>query len=296
MARARDPRADAAVGHGVRALLAGMSLLPWQARLDVAGRLGRLALAASPKLRRRIHANLAHVMPDLDAAARRQLVRAVGDCFGRTALELFQSEAFERAANWSPPEGPGREAVEAALAQRRGLLVVSGHFGGWEAIRHWFRLAGAPCATVYRRLDNPRLDALYRASVERTGGPALPRGRGVARRLLRHLAEGGVVALLVDQYQASAPRLDFLGRPAPTTVIPAALALRSGAALVPAFAPRSRDGRRIAIHFAPPVPPSTPEAMMQTVNDALAAQVRAHPGQYYWLHRRWSKRLPDPPD
>jgi Kdo2-lipid IVA lauroyltransferase/acyltransferase len=42
---------------------------------------------------------------------------------------------------------------------------------------------------------------------------------------------------------------------------------------------------------APP-PLSTPEAMMQAVNDALAEQVRARPGQYYWLHRRWSKSLP----
>lgn len=284
---------DALAPLAVRGLLGLLAPLPWQTRLAAAGWLGRTALARSRRLSARIAANLAHVMPETTEAERARIAREVGDCFGRTALELFAARAFERAQPWNPPAGPGLAAVEAAIAERRGAIVISGHFGGWEAWRAWLKARGAPGAAVYRPLKNPRLDALYRDSIAHTtGGPVLPKGRMAVRTLMRHLTRGGFVALLVDQYDRGAPALDFLGRPAPTTLTPAELALKLGLPLIPAFAPRTPDGARIDIWFDAPIPPSSAREMMQAFNHSLAAQVRARPGQYYWLHRRWEKDLP----
>jgi Kdo2-lipid IVA lauroyltransferase/acyltransferase len=284
-------RGDAATLYAVRTLLAVLSPLPWRTRLAAAGRLGRTALARSPRLMARVAANLAHVMPEMAEVDRARIAAEVGDCFGRTALELFASRAFERAHPWNPPRGPGLPAVEAALAEGTGAIVVSGHFGGWEATRAWLKEQGAPCATVYRPLKNKPLDDYYRESVAYTGSPMLPKGRLAVRTLVKHLTKGGFVALLVDQYEHGAPALDFLGRPAPTTLTPAELALKFRLPLIPAYAPRNEDGR-IDIWFDAPIAPTTAPEMMQAFNHSLAAQVRARPGQYYWLHRRWEKALP----
>jgi Kdo2-lipid IVA lauroyltransferase/acyltransferase len=293
MARRRRSRVgDAATYAAVRILLAALSPLPWSAQGRVAAWAGRTAVTRSRRLRARVLANLGHVLPETNEAEREAILRATGDCFGRTALELFAAPAFRAARPWTAPTGPGLAAAEAAIRDRTGAIFVSGHFGGWEAIRAWLTENGAPCATVYRALPNPWLERFYLERIVLNGRPVVPKGRLAVRVLVRHLAEGGFVALLVDQHERRAPALDFLGRPAPTTLAPAELALRFRVPLIPAFAPRSDDGARIDIVFGAPAPPSTPEAMMQAVNDALAEQVRARPGQYYWLHRRWSKSLP----
>jgi Kdo2-lipid IVA lauroyltransferase/acyltransferase len=292
VAEHRDRPGDAFASLAARGFLGLLAPLPWPARLRAAGWLGRTTVARSRRLSARVATNLGHVLPETTEADRTRIAREVGDCFGRTALELFAARAFESAHPWNPPRGPGLPAVEAALAERRGAIVVSGHFGGWEATRAWLKEQGAPCATVYRPLKNKHLDALYHDSVAHTGSPMLPKGRLAVRTLVRHLNQGGFVALLVDQYDHGSPALDFLGRPAPTTLTPAELALKFRMPLIPAYAPRTPDGARIDIWFDAPIPPTSAPEMMQAFNHSLAAQVRARPGQYYWLHRRWEKCLP----
>ncbi len=118
-------------------------------------------------------------------------------------------------------------------------------------------------------------------------------GRGL-RGLIAHLNRGGRVAILTDQFDRRAALFDFLGKPAPTVTIAADLALKIGAPLIPGYGIREADGLHVAVHLEAPVPHTTAAEMTQAVNDSLAARVRAHPGQYLWLHRRWTKDLPDP--
>lgn len=289
--RKRRPRFARATYLVLRTGLALLGLLPWRMQSGIAGWLGRTVVTRSPRLSSRVATNLAHVMPATTEAERIRIAAETGDCFGRTALELFSSRAFEANHPWNAPTGPGLAAVEEAIAAGTGAIVVSGHYGGWEATRAWLKERGRPTATIYRPLRDPRLDAFYRESVAYTGSPMLPKDRLAVRTLVRHLARGGFVALLVDQHERNAPALDFMGKPAPTTLVPAELARKFRVPLIPAFATRRKDGR-IDIFFDAPVTGDSARAMMQGVNDSLAAQVRAHPGQYYWLHRRWAKDLP----
>lgn len=289
--RKHHPRLAGLAYLGLRAGIALLGVLPWRKQSDFAGWLGRTIVTRSPRLMARVVTNLAHVMPATTEAERERIAIETGDCFGRTALELFASRRFEANHPWNAPTGPGLAAVRQAIAAGTGAIVVSGHYGGWEATRAWLKEQGRPTATIYRPLRDPRLDEFYRESVAYTGSPMLPKDRLAVRTLVRHLAKGGFVALLVDQYERNAPALDFLGKPAPTTLVPAELARKFRVPLIPAFATRRDDGR-IDIFLDAPVTGDSARAMMQGVNDSLAARVRAHPGQYYWLHRRWTKDLP----
>ncbi|MBP7240412.1 lauroyl acyltransferase [Amaricoccus sp.] len=291
MSRRGRPLAEALAFAPAALSLGLVRALPWRARLGFGGWLGRRIVLGLPKLRGRVDANLRYVMPELDAKERRAIAAEVGDSFGRTFVETFCMADFQAARAWIAPTGPGAEAVAAAAREGRPAIVVSGHLGQWEAGRAWAKATHREAAAVYRPLNNRWLEPIYRRQLEIGGRPMLPKGAAGLRGLVAHLRSGGLAAILVDQYDRRAPRLDFLGRPAPTVTLAADLALKFGAPLIPGCGIRQPDGVSIAIQLDPPVPHTTPAEMMQVVNDSLARHVRAHPGQYLWLHRRWTKDL-----
>lgn len=292
MARRRGPVLDA-LGFLPPAAAIGISaLLPYPARLAFGGWLGRTIVRASPKLRRRVEANLAYVMPELTAEERARISRGVGDTFGRTFVEILNNRAFHARRSWSGPTGPGVAAIEAAAREGTGAVLVTGHFGQWEGARAWMTSRGINCAGVYRPTDNPHLNRIYLRNLEAGGTPIFPKGAQGVRGIVRHVSRGGIVAILTDQYDRRASRYDFLGKPAPTSSIPAELALKFKAPLIPIYGVRAPDGAGVSVEAEAPIPHTTAAEMTQAVNDSLAARVRAHPEQYYWLHRRWEKRLP----
>lgn len=291
MPRRRSPARDALAFAPQAALLGVARVLPYRARLGLGGWVGRRAVQL-PKLRRRIDANLRHIFPDMDADTRARIARETGDTFGRTFLELMNNAAFHAHRAYSGPEGPGAAAVEEAIAAGTGAVIVTGHFGQYEAVRAVLRVRGVNCAGVYRPIDNPNLNAVYRHNLELGGKPMFPKGRQGVRGIVAHLGRKGYVGILFDQYDRRARRLDFVGRPAPTSFVPADLALKFKMPLIPMFGVRQPDGEHVQVYADAPIPHTTAPEMMQAVNDALAAQVRARPGQYYWLHRRWEKDLP----
>jgi KDO2-lipid IV(A) lauroyltransferase len=273
------------------ALLGVTRVLPYRARLGLAAWLMRWAVALLPHLRARVEGNLRLVLPELGAAERARVRDAMADSFGRTFIEILNNRAFHARRSWAAPSGPGAAAVEAAARSRTGAVLVTGHFGQWEACRAWMKAQGINCAGVYRPTDNPYLNRVYLRNLEFGGTPIFAKGRSGVRGLVAHLAGGGIAAILTDQYERRARRLDFLGHPAPTSFVAAELALKFRVPLIPVYGIRRSDGEHVDVVFEPPVPPSTAADMMQRVNDSLAARVRAHPEQYYWLHRRWVKRF-----
>ena len=248
-------------------------------------------MALLPDFRRRIDGNLRMIFPEVRAEERARVRRGVADNFGRTFVETFSARDFQKRAPWSEPAGPGWEALEAARAEGRGALLVGGHFGQWEAVRGALKARGIEVGALYRPMNNPWLERTYLENMSEHGAPMLPRGGAGMRELIRHLKGGGVVAILLDQYVVDGVPIDFLGRPAPTGTAIAALAGRFKVPMIPAYGTRQPDGVQIAIDFEEPLAPGTAEAMTQAAADSLAARVRATPGQYYWLHRRWVKRF-----
>jgi len=190
-------------------------------------------------------------------------------------------------------EFEGEDLARAAYAQGRGVLFVTGHFGFWElhAMVHAVRLA--PIGLLARALDNPRLHDLLESIRQRTGNFVIYR-QATIRRVMRALQEGQGVAVLIDQHiQArDAVFVDFFDRPAATTGAVAALALRTGAPVVPVFAlPIGRGRYRMIYERAVEPPPAdAPEALReftQRITRVLEDYVRRDPDMWLWMHRRW---------
>jgi KDO2-lipid IV(A) lauroyltransferase len=173
------------------------------------------------------------------------------------------------------------------------VLFFTGHFGYWElhALVHGLQLE--PIGVLARALDNQHLNRLLEDVRGRTGNFVIYR-QGAVRRVIKTLAAGHGVALLIDQHMHSPDAIwvDFFERPAATTSTLAALALRTGAPVVPVFALPIDGGRYRMIYEHPvPAPPTDhPDAIReftQRCTDVLEMYVRRRPDLWLWMHRRW---------
>ncbi len=249
-----------------------------------------------PGFRRRAMQNLALVWPDRPAAEHRRIARAAGGHFIRLAVEQMRLDWF---AGNVEIEAAGLEHLQAARERGKGAVLVTAHFGNWEAARLAAKQVGCETGIIGRAFNNRFLTRFSMKLIPSCGEPVLQKGARGMRQLVRHVARGGFVMILVDQRNSGAPFLDFLGHPAETVTAAADIAHRTGAALIPARTVRNVRERRFDVTFEPPVTGDDPVAMMQVVNDRISAWIEEDPEQWFWFHRRWrrtarSKTVPGP--
>ncbi len=278
---------------GVRSLIAAVRLMP-PSVVDACGSaLGATFHALDRGHRRVALANVAAAFPTRTPAEHAAIVRGTFRHFGRLLFELLKFSTLTDAEMLARVEFEGEERVRAAYAHGRGVLFVTGHFGYWElqALVHGLKLQ--PMSVMARALDNPYLHRLLEQMRTRTGNGVIYR-QGTIRRALRLLQEGKGVGILIDQHIQSkdAIHVDFFNRPAATTPVVAALAMRTGARIVPLFALPLGRGRYKMIYEHPIElpPPETDDPIhevTQRCTDVLEMYVRRHPDLWLWMHRRW---------
>jgi KDO2-lipid IV(A) lauroyltransferase len=267
--------------------LIGMALaLPYRLRLWAMGTLMRRVIGPVAGYRRRALENLALIWPDLPPKQRIKIAEQVLDNAGRTLIENYSTRDFTARAARLAVAGPGYAALTRAQAEKRPVILVSGHFGNYEAARAALVAQGHIIGGLYRPMRNPYFNAHYVRTMEAFGGPVFPQGRVGTAGFVRHLKSGGLLVLLFDQH-AGKDRIPFLGRPARTALSAAQLALRYKADLIPFYATREADGLSFRIELESPIPHSTPLQMTTDLTRSLEVRVTADPGQWFWIHKRW---------
>jgi KDO2-lipid IV(A) lauroyltransferase len=304
--RARGHRAASSGGRGivkafrfrveyaaVMAVRAVLRLLPHAAVRQLGALLGHLFYLVDRGHRRVALTNLRHAFPTRSERERRAIARAMFAHFGRLLFEMLKFSTLTPEQMLTRVEFEGEDRARNAYAQGRGVLFFTGHFGFWElhAMVHGRQLR--PIGVLARALDNPHLHRLLEDVRQRTGNSVIYR-QGAVRRVLKTLAAGEGVAILIDQHMHSADAIvvDFFQRPASTTSTLAALALRTGAPVVPVFAIPVEGGRYRMIYEHPVEPPAGegPDAVReftQRCTDVLEMYVRRRPELWLWMHRRW---------
>jgi len=277
----------------VRALVGLVRLMPFP-MVDFCGTcLGRAFFWLDRSHRRIAEQNVLEAFPSRSAEERRQIVQRAFVHFGRLLFALLKFSTLTPEEILARVEFTGEEHVRRAQERGKGILFVTGHFGFWEiqALAHALKLR--PMTVLARTLDNPHLNDLLERIRTRTGNGVVYRRRTI-RRVMRLLAEGQGVGILIDQHTLGndAIQVEFFGRPAATTPVVAALALRTGASVIPLFALPTGAGRYRLMYEHPVVPP--PEDSEQRVQeftqrctDILEMYVRRNPELWLWMHRRW---------
>lgn len=238
-------------------------------------------------------ANLAQCFPTRSDAERTTIARRMFQHFGVLLLELLQFSSLSPEGMRARVDVEGGERVRAAYAKGKGVLFFTGHFGFWELHAMVHALLFQPIGVLARPLDNPGLHTLLEDMRQRTGNSVIYR-EGAVRKVLKTLAHGQGVAMLIDQHLHSPDAIwvQFFQRPAATTSTLAALALRTGAPVVPVFTVPLPGGRfrMIYEHAVEPPGPGTPDPVReftQRCTDVLEMYVRRQPEMWLWMHRRW---------
>ncbi len=273
--------------RALRTLIWVLLRLPYDWRVPVCGWVLARIIAPLAGYDRRIRANLAFVLPDLPEAEVRRIIRAVPDNVGRTVIEIYSGREFIARAVKNPLTGAGVAALEDAHRDQRPVILVTGHFGNYDASRAALIARGYRVGALYMPMANTFFNAHYVQAISAIGTPLFPRGRAGLAGMVRHLRSGGMLGLLVDQHMGHGEELTFFGQQALTALSAAELALKYDALLVPTYAVRKPDGLSFDIIVEAPIPDGTPEAMTQALNDSLEALVRQHIDQWFWIHRRW---------
>jgi Kdo2-lipid IVA lauroyltransferase/acyltransferase len=281
-------------------------MLRWLPR-PLARALGRsVAMAVyclHPRLRRVGMRNLELAFPDKSLAERRQILKGVYRSLGRLLAEVpkfpeYTLQNVDRIAIYD-----GFEHYEAARARGKGVLFMTAHLGGWEIGSFVHSLHGHWLNIVARRLDNPLLERWGRTLRELHGNRMHDKDE-YARGLLAAMKRGETVAALMDT-NMTPPQgvfVHYFGRPACTASGLARVAMRTGAAVLPAFTIWDEKLRKYRIHLEPAIPTictgdDEADAIANTQNYTAAIEraVRAHPDQWLWVHRRWKTRPPGEP-
>ncbi len=273
-----------------------MRRLPARARYALAGRLGEWARFLDRRHARVARESLALRYGQRAAGPKvRDVYRELGHLAGEMALLEQRGPAGLRQLVTAVE---GRQHLEAVGSGKRGVIVVTAHLGNWELLGHLLPQYGlSPLHVVYRRLDNPILDARLRDSRERHGTRALER-RSATRPSLTALRRGEAVALLLDQHTRGKGtlRLPFLGEAAPVSTAPARLALQTGCPILSPALIREGPDRFRLVAFPPLEPGDYPDSeegvaeLTAGIVRVLEACIGRAPAQWFWVHRRWRER------
>jgi KDO2-lipid IV(A) lauroyltransferase len=277
-----------------------VALLRWLSPVNASALAGFVARSIGPLLPSKVaEQNLQFALPELNAAERRAIITQVWDNLGRTIGELAHIGELHETAS-----GPGYsitgwdEHVVPALAQGRPLAFFTGHLGNWEIIPPAGFARGVDVAFMYRAATNSLVDEMVLGLREdnlKRKVTMFPKGGPGARGAYAHMMRGGHLGMLMDQKLDNGISVPFFGIPAMTAPALASFALKFKSPVIPTYAIRVGPAR-LHIVFEPPMPlPDSGDkaqdilTLTTEMNRILERWIRAHPGAWLWLHRRWPK-------
>lgn len=189
------------------------------------------------------------------------------------------------------------QVLRMLLEQRRGMIMLTGHFGNWEVVGYTMATLGFPTVSIARRLDNPYLDQYVFGIRQRTGQMILDK-RGASAVAPGVLERKGVVGFIADQDAGKKGSfVDFFGRKASTYKSIALLGIQYEVPIVIGYGRRLDEGFRFELGVERVIFPSEWAGrddpvtwITQEYTSALEQIVRRAPEQYLWVHRRWKHR------
>lgn len=270
-----------------------VAVLPFGALLALGKWIGRLAYVTARRRRHVAEVNVRLCFPALSATARTRRVRR--------HFEALVTQLFEMAlAWWGEPERlarllhlEGREHLERAHAERRGVILLSCHVTYHELAG--FLLAPhlpAPLTAIYKPFENPVFD---RAAMRGRARHARLVHRSHRHAALRSLEDGGIVWYAPDQSEGKGGVLvPFFGEPKVMNTGTARIAQATGALVMPLHQVRLPGSAGYRVVVGPPLdgfPTGDDVADATRLIRVLEAQVALAPDHYSWTHARFRKRL-----
>ncbi|MBA4503637.1 LpxL/LpxP family Kdo(2)-lipid IV(A) lauroyl/palmitoleoyl acyltransferase [Marinobacterium marinum] len=266
-----------------------LNRLPWRWQITIGRRLGQLFFYLSPRRRHVTEVNVRLCFPELNTDEQARMVRNI---FANNGISLFETAM----AWWTPEpklEGQyvlkGREHLDAALSQGKGVILLGAHFstldlGGLLFSQYY------PVDAMYRRHNNPLLEKIITGNRLRYFGQAIERSD--IRSVIRALRKNHIIWYAPDQdfgpkQSVYAP---FFGVPAATITATTRMVKLNDSPVLMLAQHRLPDDSGYELELFPvvePFPTGDEEADAARINAELERAIRKDPTQYMWVHRRF---------
>jgi len=251
------------------------------------------------RYRKRIAGNLRMAFgPACDRKQLSAIRKAVATNIGLNLAETIYSATDNKDRVLSRITLHGAENVDRALAGGRGVIAVSAHMGNFMLMSAKMIQQGYSFTMLVKESRHRFLADAIRVVQQKQGGSFiyLRPWRQALQQILGCLKRNQIVCLLADENKRrSGTVVDFLNHPAPTAIGPAVLSLRSGAALLPVFIVRDRNGMQ-HIYAEPHLElnlngnrDQKTHAITDAYTRVIEKYVRDYPEQWFWFNNRWKK-------
>ena len=274
-----------------------INILPLKVALYLANLAGRIAYSIRKEDRKTILSNLRHAFPEKTETEIDRIAKEVFSNLCKNAIELasFRKLTSRTLDRWVKSEG-SYEKVDRVFSNGKGIIMLASHFGNWELMPFYFTLRGYKVTAIARRIYFDRYN-------EFLNGVRTSKGLGVIyrddspKKILRVLKRNEMLGILADQDVDSVDGVfvDFFGRQAYTPKAPVAIALATGAPLVPCFLIRENNHHRFIVEDPIElVEKSTKEETIkfntQKWSRVTESYIRKYPEQWVWMHKRWKTK------
>lgn len=230
-------------------------------------------------------------------ASEADVERAAKECFavyGRYWAETFRIATLSRAELDAGMEWEGLVHIEEALAKGKGVIVAMPHVGGFDWGGAWLAAVGYPATVVAETLEPPELFEFFTRLRQSFGLEVVGLGDAAGSAILRRLRTNGLVGLVCDRDIAgTGAEVEFFGHPTTIPAGPATLALRTGAAIIPAAAYYEPNGLHRGV-IRPPLEVARVAGLredVQRITQALAHEfeylIGRAPEQWHVLQSNW---------
>ncbi len=249
---------------------------------------------------RQLERNLCRIKGRTEVDAEiRELSRKVMRSYLRYWLETFRLPVMGRDRIVGGMKITGDKELFAILDSGRGVVVALPHMGNYDHAGAWLVHCGYPLSTVAERLKPEKLFERFVAYRESLGFEILPLTGGASSfgTLARRLRQGRAVCLVADRdLSATGIEVEFFGSTARLPGGPAALAIQTGAALMPVTLWYEGKDWGARIHEEIPVPEDgsrqeKTKTMTQGLARAFEEGIAAHPEDWHMLHKVWVEDL-----
>ena len=246
--------------------------------------------------RKIVKINLEFAFPKLSSVERKKIARENYRWFARFCMDVLHMAAWKgRTSEIVYCKNP--EILDQALSEKKGVLLISGHFGNWEMIPPALAEKGYKVVMYVGRQTNPLTNQLQNTARAGFGVETIDKGKRATLQMGRALAENKIIAMLVDQNDNKSDLfVNFFGKLASCSKGTAAFHLLRRSPVVLVTCPYVDN--RIEINFQH-IPfeltgdqEKDTQEVSQKITSALEKVIRQYPEQYFWMHRRWRARPP----
>ncbi len=210
--------------------------------------------------------------------------------YGRILAEYPFLKAFRNNKLNKFIEIDGLENLNKIKKEKRRAVFISGHFNNFELMALQIEKAGINLCAIYRPLNNVFLNKTMEEIRENfICKNQIKKGRSGTRQIIENIKKGNSVALMIDQRVREGIKINFFGKPASTTTIPAQLIKKYKCDLVPIYIER-RKNNYFKMFVSQPMKIGNNKSIKEItehLNKILEKMILKNIDQWIWTHDRW---------